>query len=449
MDENRQIILHTSFGSFKGNRTDTCDEYLGIPYAKAERFRYAESIDHYGDDFDASSFGNACPQYRQYFPQLDNPERLFYHREFREGLEFHYDEDCLNLNIYVPKQIKDCPVAVFIHGGGFNSGANSEEPFRGYGLAQRGILTVFINYRVGIFGYLTHEDIQKEYGRDGNFGLDDQRTALRWVKKHISEFGGDPENITVFGQSAGAISIQYLCLDHRNEGLFQRVFMMSGAGEFPQFASPRPAAKTREYWLELMHSIHCTSLDDLRKLPVEDVLRAAQEMKNRRSDTLYNTMPVIDGDMIAKPIRELIRNPLKTGYMISYTNTDMYAPLMAYIGNRFGKDNDAYIGFFDIDAPGDDNGAFHSSDLRYLFGRLDTSWRPYTLKDRLISEKMMDYFAAYAKTGDPNGEGRPYWKPCSSGKLHILCFRQDRIAAGRPSYRTLGRNMIRKGNPKA
>ena len=153
MDENRQIILHTSFGSFKGNRTDTCDEYLGIPYAKAERFRYAESIDHYGDDFDASSFGSACPQYRQYFPQLDNPERLFYHREFREGLEFHYEEDCLNLNIYVPKQIKDCPVAVFIHGGGFNSGANSEEPFRGYALAQRGILTVFINYRVGIFGY--------------------------------------------------------------------------------------------------------------------------------------------------------------------------------------------------------------------------------------------------------------------------------------------------------
>ena len=135
--------------------------------------------------------------------------------------------------------------------------------------------------------------------------------------------------------------------------------------------------------------------------------------------------------------------------MTSYTNTDMYAPLMAYIGNRFGKDNDAYIGFFDIDAPGDDNGAFHSSDLRYLFGRLDTSWRPYTLKDRLISEKMMDYFAAYAKTGNPNGEGRPYWKPCSSGKLHILCFRQNRIAAGRPSYRTLGRNMIRKGNPKA
>ena len=317
------IIIETSLGTVAGRKTDGCLEFLGIPYAKAERFRYAESIEHFEGVLDATEYGNACPQYRQYFPQLDNPERLFYHREFRQGIPFHYDEDCLNLNIFTPENPDHCPVAVFIHGGGFNSGSNAEEPFRGYELAKRGIITVFINYRVGIFGYLTHADIQKEYGRDGNFGLDDQLTALKWVKRHIADFGGDSENITVCGQSAGAMSIQYLCLNHDNAGLFRRVLMMSGAGLFPKFASPREAEVTREYWLQLMDSIGCTSLEELRSLDAAALLSAAQDLKGRRKDTLYNTMPVIDGVLIKGHIDELIHRPLPVGYMIGYTNTAM------------------------------------------------------------------------------------------------------------------------------
>ena len=343
---------------------------------------------------DATSFGNSCPQYRQFFPQLDNPERLFYHKEFRKGLSFSYDEDCLNLNIFTPLNAENCPVAVFLHGGGFNSGSNQEEPFRGYELAKRGIITVFVNYRVGVFGYLTHEEIQKEYGRDGNFGLDDQLTALKWIKAHIADFGGDPDNITLAGQSAGAISIQYLCLNQNNAGLFQKVLMMSGAGQFPKFASPKRAEDTREYWLQLMAKAGCSSLPELRRVDAAAVLSAAQEMKSERKDTLYNTMPVIDGVLLQKPVDELINDPIRTDYMIGYTNNDMYAPLMAYIGNQFGRNNDAYIYYFDMDAPGDQNGAFHSCDLRYFFGSLEQSWRPYTERDQEVSAQLMDYFAA-------------------------------------------------------
>lgn len=449
MEEIRHIEIETAPGTIIGNCTDEYREFLGIPYAKAERFRYAVPVDSFEGKLNATSYGNACPQYRMYFPQLDNPERLFYYREFREGIDFHYNEDCLNLNIYSPAEPVNCPVMIFIHGGGFNSGCNQEEPFRGNEFAKRGIITVFINYRTGIFGYLTHEEIQNEYGRNGNFGLDDQLTAIRWVKQHIADFGGDPDNITLAGQSAGAISIQYLCLDHHNEGLFQRVLMMSGAGLFPKFALPRPAAQTQEYWLELMKRAGCADLDELRALPVKDLLTAVQELKQERNDTLYNTMPVIDGHLIKGPVDQLIKNPLKTCYMLGYTNNDMYAPVMAFIGNQFGTKNNAYIYYFDLDAPGDSNGAFHSSDLRYMFGRLSSSWRPYTVRDYEVSRQLIDYASAYAATGDPNGPFRPQWLPCSKGKTKILCFGKERTSMGTPSVLKLCSNMINKGDPKA
>lgn len=449
MTEIRHTILETSSGTFKGNETEGCREFLGIPYAAAERFRYARIIDTYEGVTDATSFGNVCPSFRQYFPDLENRERLFYYREFRKGLEFSYDEDCLNLNIYTPMEPDNCPVVIFIHGGGFNSGGNSEEPFRGYELAKRGIITVFINYRVGILGYLTHEDIRKEYGRNGNFGLDDQRTAILWVRKHIREFGGDPDNITLAGQSAGAISIQYLCLDHHNEGMFRRVLMMSGGGLFPKFALPRYAEDTEKYWQELMEKAGCRSLEELRKLDIRELLSVEQEMKQEHRDTLYNTMPVVDGYLLERPADRMISDPLDIGYMISYTNNDMYAPVMAYIGNQFGRKNDAYLCYFDLDAPGDNNGAFHSSDLRYWFGRLSQSWRPYGSRDREVSKQMMDYLASYAENGDPNGEGRPEWQPCHNGRTKILHISRKKTAMGRVNMFRLGRNMIRKGSPKA
>lgn len=443
-----QIKRKTSLGTLIGRETEDGYEFLGIPYARAERFGYAKPVNGWEGEFDAASFGAACPQYRMYFPQLENPVRRFYHKEFRDGLSFNYDEDCLNLNIYTPKEAENCPVIVFLHGGGFNSGANSEEPFRGGEYAKRGIVTVFINYRVGVLGYLTHAEIKKEYGREGNFGLDDQLTAIRFVKAHIAEFGGDPDNITLMGQSAGAISIQFLCLNRDLIGLFQRAVMMSGGGMFPRFALPRPAEETRPYWQELMARCGCETFAALRALPIKELLTAEQEMKTERKDATYHTMPVVDGVLIPDRIDRLIELPLPLSYMIGFTNNDMYAPVMAHIGTKFGRANGAYLYYFDLDAPGDHNAAFHSCDLRYAFGRLSESWRPYGERDHEASREMTEYIANFARTGDPNGEGLPAWKSAGRHDGAALCFRKARTAMGRPDYVKMTKNMLTKGDPK-
>ncbi len=443
------ITLQSSIGTFTGNEQEYCYEFLGIPYAKAGRFEYSTLIDSYEGVFDARKMGNSCPQYRQFHAHLDVPERLFYHKEFRQGIDFKYDEDCLNLNIYTPKEAKNCPVIVYFHGGGFNSGSNNEEPFRGYELAKRGIITVFANYRVGVLGYYCHEEIQKKYGRNGNFGLDDEVNALKWVRAHIQEFGGDRDNISLMGQSAGAIAIQYLCLNHDLEGMFSKAVMMSGAGLFPKMALPKKAEETYPYWQELMTLAGCTTFEEFRRADLSTIHDAYEEIKKRRKDNVQNMMPVVDGVLIKDSVDVLIKDPLKISYMIGYTNSDLYAPVMAYIGNRFARDNGAYVYYFDIDAPGDKNGAFHSSDLRYMFGRLETSWRRYGERDKEVSGQMMDYLANFTKTADPNGEGLPVWQKTDHHQHKVLAFSRKNTKMKRVTLVKPLVNMLRKGEPKA
>ena len=381
MDE-KEILRECGCGALRGLEDGRCRRFLGVPFAKAARFAYAQPVEHWDGVLDATHFGPSCPQNRAWHEHLEHPTRRFYKREYREGLAFTYDEDCLNLNIYAPKDAENAPVIVFFYGGGFDSGLNWESPFDGSALAERGIITVFANYRVGVLGYLTHAEIKAAFGREGNFGLDDQLCAIRWVKAHIRDFGGDSDNITLMGQSAGAISIQYLCLDPDNRGLFRRVVMMSGAGLFPKFSLPRSAEDTRAYWEQFIEEAGCRSLDELRHASLDTIFDTVEKMKALRKDGIYHTMPVVDGVLIKDRVDRLIKHPIEVDTLIGYTNNDLYAPLMAWIGNRYGRRHHAWIYFFDLDAPGDDNRAFHSSDLRYVFGTLDRSWRPYGARDR-------------------------------------------------------------------
>ncbi len=449
MENDRYITMETGLGSIKGLRTAEGREFLGVRFAMAGRFKYAQPVNSWEGTYDATQIGPACPQIREFHAHLENPERMFYQREFREGIDFVYDEDCLNLNIYTPAEAEGCPVIIFIHGGGFDSGCNCQQPFNGSEYSKKGVVTVFINYRVGVLGYLTNSAIQERFGRDGNFGLDDQLLAIKWVKEHIADFGGDPENITLLGQSAGAISIQYLCLMQENKGLFQRAAMMSGGGMFPKFALPKKAEDTHSYWEGYMNTAGCSSLEELKKLGKKGLMDALEAYKQTRKDNMYNTMPVVDGCLLKAPVDTLIDHPLDLDYMIGYTNTDMYAPVMGWIGNKFGKKNDAYIYFFDIDSPGDNNGAFHSSDLRYMFGKLAESWRPYGERDYEVSGQLMGYMANFAKRGDPNGPGLPKWQPCRGGKRRVLCFKPSGTAMGGTPYLRMTRNMLTKGDPKA
>lgn len=449
MQEEKTVIRKTPLGVIRGIESGRCVRFLGVPYAHAARFAYAEATEHWEGELDATAFGPACPQYRAVYEHLENPTRRFYKKEYREGLAFRYDEDCLNLNIYAPKEANNCPVVLFFHGGGFDSGMNCESPFDGSALAERGIVAVFANYRVGVLGYLTHEELFRRTGRDGNFGLDDQLTAVRWVKAHIGAFGGDGENLTLLGQSAGAISIQYLCLNPANEGLFQRAAMMSGGGLFPRFALPRRAAETHDYWRQFQALAGCGSFDELRTAPLSRLFDATEEIRRQRRDNTYNTMPVVDGLLLPAPVDELMKTPLKLDYMLGFTNADMYAPVMAFIAERFGRQNGAYLYYFDLDAPGDKNRAFHSADLRYVFETLDLSWRPYGARDREASEQLGAYLANFARTGDPNGPGLPRWNRAGGFGRQVLRLAPGGTGMGPVNYAKLTRNMLRVGDPKA
>ncbi len=442
------LLLSTGCGSIKGLDCGSFVKFLGVPYATAQRFAYAKPVRSWEGTLDATRYGKVCVQKRVWYEHLEVPERRFYYKEFREGQEFSYSEDCLNLNIFAPKEDGPHPVLVFIHGGGFDSGSNYDGAITGEHYAKKGVVFVSINYRVGVFGYLTHEEIKNACGHEGNFGLYDQFTALQWIKENIKDYGGDPGRITVMGQSAGAISIQYLCLSEKCRGLFQRAIMLSGGGLFPKFALPRPAETTREYWLDLMQTAGAKTFEDFRRMDAKQIFTAWEEVKARRKDNMFNTMPVVDHDLISAPVDELIRHPLPLDYMIGYTNNDMYAVLMGPIAHRYAKDNGAYLYYFDIDAPGDDNnGAFHSADLRYVFGTLDQSHRPYRDSDRRVSAMMIDYIRRFAETGDPNGADLPHWDKGGKKALHLTEDPKKIGMAAAPKLKLLF-NTLTKGDPK-
>ena len=439
------LLKKTKIGNFICNKKGECLEYLGIRFAHAERFEYAQLIDKY-DEVDATKPKPTCMQKRNWseFEHLEIPERAFYHKEYREGINFEYEEDALYLNIYAPKEGENHPVIVFLHGGGFDSGSINESPFNGEALAKRGNVVVFAEYRVGILGYFTHEEIYKENNRDGNFGLDDMVKALEWVKKNIQNFGGDASNVTVMGQSAGAMSIQYMLCNPSSKELFDKAIMMSGAGLFPKFSLPRPCESTREYWKEVIEISGVKSFAEFKKLPPRDLLQAVETQKGLRKDNTYNTMPVIDGYLIKEPIDKAIKNPYELPLMIGFTNNDMFTYLLAHISKKYARKHNGYLYYFDIDAKGDDNQAFHSADLRYVFGTLEDSWRPYDEHDKEISNLMMDYISSFAKTGNPNHDGAPRW---DIFKSKALCLTDDKVEMATPKRMKLLKNTL-KGDPR-
>ncbi len=437
------VSLKTSLGTINGLEREYDYAYLGIPFAKASRFKYAEEISFLGD-FNAFKYGDACIQKRCYYPHLEVPARMFYHKEFREGINFTYSEDCLNLNIFTPKGGSNYPVMVFIHGGGFDSGANYESAFDGEIYSRNGIVSVFIQYRVGIFGYFCHEDIEKEFHHDGNFGFDDQVVALKWVKHHIKEFGGDPNNVTIMGQSAGAMSIQTMLVSSRIEGLFSKAIMMSGGGKFPSLATPKKVEERREYYLDVMKECLCTSLEEFRNIEPKKIFDALEKVKARRKDNQISTMTMIDHYYLSDKEENLLKNKITIPTIIGFTNNDMFTLILGIMARKYASKNNTYAYYFDVNAKGDKNLAFHSSDLRYAFNTLNKSWRPYDEEDNKVSLLMVNYFSNFIKYGDPNGINLPRWK---KSKHKVLRFRLSNTKMSRINYLPLLINTF-KGDPK-
>jgi para-nitrobenzyl esterase len=453
--------------------------FQGVPYAappvEGLRWKAPQPVAAWKGTLDATAYGHHCAQNHVFddmiFQDIASPADAG-------------SEDCLSLNVYVAASKSanaKLPVMVWIHGGGYFSGASSEPRHNGDFLPLKGIVLVTINYRLGVFGFLALPELASESrGFSGNYGLMDMVAALEWVKKNIGDFGGDPHSVTIFGESAGSFAVSTLMAAPSAQGLFHRAIGESGGalnlGALPvdgiAIVGPQDAAWAKE--------AGANTLAELRAMRTDKILAAAA-----KKDAPHFG-PVVDGKFLSRPILGIYEGgkqaavPLLAGFNRDerfFLSSDMTADkwtsmavqryadradtfLKLYPGStdaeavRSAADlsGDQFIGYgtwkwmeidrktgnqtiyryqLDLAAPPSKfhpgSYAFHSDDIEYVFGTLDTRpgavWRP---EDYKLSDQIMSYWTNFAKTGDPNGvDGKgdilPMWPQYGEGDpvLHL------------------------------
>ena len=420
-------MINTPCGLLKGcpGRVPGTVAYKGIRYATAGRWEYPTQVTRWDGVYDATQYGACSYQPRAFYDEEQNKKKYFYYHEFRKGETYAYSEDCLFLNVFTPETAKEgdkLPVLIYIHGGGFTGGCGHEKHFDGPVWPVKGVIGVTLNYRLGPMGFVCLPQLKEEAGFTGNYGLYDQMTAIKWVKDNIESFGGDPENITIMGQSAGAMSVQQHCLSPLTDGLFTKAVMSSGGG-VSKMMGAAPAEKSYEFWQACMKNAGCETLEQFRSISPEQLFSVWQETKKEVKGG--GCFPCIDGRFVVGKGTELLEagKQKQIPYMAGSTSEDMMPPIIHSMAKNWcaAQNKPSYAWFFDRQLPGDSSGAWHSSDLWYWFGTLPNCWRPMEQKDYELSERMTDYLTNFCKTGDPNGPGLPRWKPTDGdGETRVM-----------------------------
>ncbi|MBQ6380923.1 MAG: carboxylesterase family protein [Clostridia bacterium] len=430
----KEVIKTTPCGEIKGIENERCLEFRGIRYATAARYEMPVEVTNWEGTYDATAFGACCYQHRAF--EEDAVVNPFYHIEFRKGVPFTYSEDCLFLNIWAPKNAENCPVLVFIHGGSFTGGSADEAHIKGERFAEKGIITVAMNYRLGPYGFCAHKDFCDENGSLANYGLYDQTTAIEWVLHNIAAFGGDPESITLMGQSAGAMSVD---IHLNNPALAQRfkgAIMLSGSGLQRCLIKPLSIEKITPFWDKVMEFAGVSTFGGLKSIGAQKLYYAWKKACKQYAVSLPYTFPVYDGKVLDKARFSLQSLP-DMPYIIGSTCTDMVPIVLEGVDRKWGKyvqmhhQSPCWFYNFNRWLPGDDMGAWHSADLLYVFSTLENNWRPFEETDYIISEQLSDAVSAFVKTGNPNCAAIPPWKadyrtPLSfaehtaSGKWHTM-----------------------------
>lgn len=449
-------VVNIQKGMISGVQEDGYKAYYGIRYAKPPigelRFRAPEDVEPWEDIYHADHFGAQCPQ---------GSWEGFYKKEFHSNPAFvpPMSEDCLFLNIWVPddalKGQTAYPVAMYIHGGAFTSGHGSESEFDGAAYAKRGVILVTVNYRLGFFGFLAHPWLseENERGISGNYGILDQIAALKWIRENIVDFGGDPNNITVFGQSAGAMSTQTLCSSPLTKGLISRAILQSGGSYGKGLHRNLFLQDAMKIGERIVKDLNVQTLERLRSLTVEELLngfftytqKKFQEVQGNFEKIELDMVPVIDGYVLEKgyydvmDAGELHMIPYMIGSNrddIAVTEEDkktgnkgmLYDGILQFsFKEEEVHGNPSYVYYFRHPLPGDDSGAFHSAELWYVFGTLNRCWRPLSETDRELSERMLGFWTNFMKCGDPNGDGsqeasEKTWGKCTKQDPYIEIF---------------------------
>lgn len=392
-------------------------------------------------------------------------------------------EDCLYLNVWTPAQSSNekLPVLVWIYGGGFSFGSTSDPVHDGENLARKGVVLVSIAYRVGQLGFLAHPDLSAESPNSvsGNYGLMDMVAGLEWVKNNIAAFGGDPDKVTIFGESAGGIAVSMLCASPLTKGLFHGAISQSGGSFGPTRATTYPGenmktlAQAEQDGVEYVEKFGLTSIDELRKLESEKLIPQGW--------TMPGSWPVVDGFVILDDQYKMYEAgnyndiPVLIGYNsdegLSFPAGNTTDEFIDNVKKRFGPYaeqllnayplgdstvtrsarnlmRDAAFGWptwswarlqsqtgmskvflycFDqhpqwpADSPQADIGTPHGVDVPYVFMNLDRSNPQITDQDFEISELMGTYWTNFAKFGNPNAEGSPEW-PSFTNENHQVMY---------------------------
>lgn len=406
----KTIDLRTPCGDIVGIDKGDYAEFRGIRYAEANRFEYPREIKFWNGKYNATEFGECTYQRRAF--ENDEDCNAFYHKEFRKGLTFTYSEDSLYLNIYAPKNAENCPVIIYIHGGSFTGGSANEGHISGEALTKEGIIFIAFNYRLNAFGFCSHPDAAYD-GACGNFGLYDQLAAISWVRNNISAFGGDAGKITLIGQSAGAMSVDLLISSPLCRNWFSGAVMMSGGGIQRLIARPVNPEKTREFWDKIISNAGVGSIEKLKTVDEKTLFYAWSDACRDEKMSMLYTLPVDDGRLVTKESFNMKTIP-DIPIMLGVTQTDMAPIALEFITKKYAKasmknKSGCYVYNFNHDLPGDNAGAWHSSDLLYMFGTLGKNWRPFEKLDYDLSHKMIKMISAFAKNGDPNCNALPKW----------------------------------------
>jgi para-nitrobenzyl esterase len=409
----------------------------------------------------ADQFGNVCIQ--------------------AQGNTTRGSEDCLFLNVWTgaASGAERRPVFVWFYGGGFTSGAGSDALFDGEGLAKKGIVVVTMNYRLGVFGFLATHELSQESGHSasGNYGLLDDIAVLQWIKKNIAAFGGDPGNVTMAGQSAGAHSVLLLLSSPLAKGLFHRAIAESRARSVtPQKEEELAGSK----YVDALgiHSLPgapspARSLKELRAMtpdqfkggggrggnPFHPAIDGYVVPSSHDERVLQNDVPIMMGgnldeaggtpwtasprpnatlDRFLSVVRQTFGTMADEFLKFYPASSDAEAGLaqnaaardgsrvntflLATAGKKYPK-NQIFTYFFTHGPPGSDHdrrGAYHESEINYIFNNLYATDRPWADEDWKIADTMSSYWANFAKTGDPNGKGLPAWQPSDASSPVVV-----------------------------